>query len=654
MYSSEKKDNRFQYKNWDADLLSSEVLKHYFISKEAIQTYCSCLGIVRKREIALEVESTLVAFLEYEYSDEELFFLDSLIRRNNKIIKRDKSQDRGLFNRLKNLDKNSVLLLGIDESIDLPKLKLLYREAFVRHHPDRGGSVETMQQINEAFTLFHDAIVNYFPINGKSSITFRENSPTSISDWKFTCYLVLSCIQGDFFAVDKSFISLKNSYELSKQVSNEYVGIFSSSLMDWSGGVLDKCCSTLRKMEMYEELKEAVNITSYYIDLSIKYLQPVDEHDLKPIYDDYPSKNPLESELRTNIVINHPEQAKNAFRLGKIDEKRFQKTMKKYEDRENEFINKADDLKSFYKRINPQVELTKSDYKLSVVNPQIIAPISFFQDRYDLLYENQKWEYINAFSLNLDSKQLVKYIEIRNNEVILGLIKNYDCIDKSKIKVELSYLEKNFGSGTNAYSSTLELIEYIEALDDRERVEKLRLLTDIDKTENRFFSRIDLRYKPQNAYQKRIEANDCYIEFAKMAYADILRYKNTGEYNNNFSDFLNKDLMALIEFDKTPVSKLYWGNTKNTQKEDIDLLKSYTEALLKLGKTFHKRNTGKLNIGTRINRLTIEYAKLKKWEDVIFWAELFFNLPKNYRDNMSKKELEVIKKRLERSKKELD
>ncbi len=653
-----KRDSGLQYKNWDTDLLSSEALKRYFLSKEAIHAYCSDVGIVIKRDIALEVESVLVAFLEYEYNDEELSFIDGLLKRNKKIIQKVKNQDKGLYNRLKDLDNNGVLLLGIDENIDSQKLKSLYRKASMKYHPDKGGSVDKMQQINEAFTLFHDAILNYFPINGESGATFRENSPVSISDWKFTCYLVLSCLQGDFFAADRSFKSLKSSYELNKEASDEYVGTFSSSLMGM-GGVLDRCCRALGRMDMAEELKEAASITSHYVDLYIKYWKPVDEYDCKPSRNDYPSKRDYESELGTKIVINHPEQAKNAFRLGKIDEMRFQKTMKKYEVRENESLEKAADLKSFYKSIYPQIELTKSDYKLSVVNPKIIAPISYFQDRYDFLDENQKWEYINSLSLNLDSKALIKYIEIRVSEIILGLIKNYDRIDKSKLKVELSYFEKNFAGGRTAYSGTLELLEHLEDLGDKDRIKKLNLLTDIDENEPKsFLIVIDLNFShPQNGYLKRIEANDDYIEFAQMAYEQVLRYKSTGEFNNHFSDSWNKDLKALKMFNETDISKKrekFWlGSKKVTPEEVIDSSKPYIEGLLKLGKTFHKKHTGELQVGYDINRLTTAYAKLKKWEEVVYWAELFFNLPKNYRDRSSEGEQEKIKKRLQRTIKEL-
>ena len=276
-----KKDSRVQNRNWETNLLSSEALKYYFISKEAIQAYCSDVGVIGKREIALEVESVLVAFLEYEYNDDELRFIDGLLKRNKRIIKKVKSQDLGLFNRLKNLDRNGVQLLEIDENIDIQKLKSLYRKASMRYHPDKGGSVEKMHQVNESFTLFHDAIVNYFPISGDSGTTFIENSPASISDWKFTCYLVLSCLQGDFFAADKSFRSLKNSYEFSRQASDEYVGIFSSNLLGM-GGVLDRCCRALGRMDMAKDLKEAANITSHYIDLYIKYWKPIDEYDFKP------------------------------------------------------------------------------------------------------------------------------------------------------------------------------------------------------------------------------------------------------------------------------------------------------------------------------------------------------------------------------------
>lgn len=92
---------------------------------------------------------------------------------------------------------------------------------------------------------------------------------------------------------------------------------------------------------------------------------------------------------------------------------------------------------------------------------------------------------------------------------------------------------------------------------------------------------------------------------------------------------------------------------KTIDKEVIELVQPYIEGL-ELGKTFHKKNTGQLQVGYYISKLTTAYAKVNDWEQVIYWSELFFSLPKNYRDRSSNTEQEKIMKRIDRAKKQLE
>lgn len=116
-------------------------------------------------------------------------------------------------------------------------------------------------------------------------------------------------------------------------------------------------------------------------------------------------------------------------------------------------------------------------------------------------------------------------------------------------------------------------------------------------------------------------------------------------------------MKALDKFHNSKVSKQrekYWLDVKGpTPKEVINSSEPYIEGLLELGKIFHKKNTGELQVGYDINRLTTAYAKLKNWEKVKYWSDLFFNLPSNYHDRSSDGEQEKLRKRLERAEKAL-
>ena len=52
--------------------------------------------------------------------------------------------------------------------------------------------------------------------------------------------------------------------------------------------------------------------------------------------------------------------------------------------------------------------------------------------------------------------------------------------------------------------------------------------------------------------------------------------------------------------------------------------------------------------------ITTAYGKLKDWNSLIYWGDLFFNLPRNYRDRSTQSEQKAIRKRVERAKVKID
>ncbi len=149
--------------------------------------------------------------------------------------------------------------------------------------------------------------------------------------------------------------------------------------------------------------------------------------------------------------------------------------------------------------------------------------------------------------------------------------------------------------------------------------------------------------------------NSLYIEFAKMDIADINNYKVSGEIKS-IND-KNNVLSLLAEFKKTSIATDYkevWLETIDPSPEMIiDKTEPYLNELLKIGEKCHKICTGELQIGYTINYITIAYAKIKKWDDVVRWGELFFSLPANYRDRSTKSDVQAIIKRIERAKKQM-
>ncbi|MDO4714186.1 MAG: DnaJ domain-containing protein [bacterium] len=52
--------------------------------------------------------------------------------------------------------KNYYDILGVSEDASADEIKKVFRKAAVKHHPDRGGSKEKFQEVNEAYQVLSD------------------------------------------------------------------------------------------------------------------------------------------------------------------------------------------------------------------------------------------------------------------------------------------------------------------------------------------------------------------------------------------------------------------------------------------------------------------------------------------------------------------
>ena len=641
---------------WSQDFLKNNSIVAFYNMKEAVNAYKNTHSIEGRRNIALEVESVINTFINYDFSDDEIDFLIMLSKKNEDLIK-SITPDSNLFNLLRNADKRGLKLLNVTGDISLSTLKKCYRNASLKYHPDKGGSHEEMIRVNDAYTKFYDIIENHKSLE---KIVKTISSPVQWNDWMFSCLLIKACINADFFAADKIIKPLEKAYNYATKSNSNYAGYFSYELGGFEGDVLSKLSYTLHRFSMYDEWSKSREITHFFYEQIIKGKIKNEYGDLltRGFFTELMIKKYSKEEFEKNIpklVIRHIEQGENAYRLKKIDDKRIKSIRKRYDKRKSEDKVYFDDLIEFCKNFEFQVEVNDYDYKSDIIQGSIIRDVSLEQKRYHHLSAQQKWEFLKSFKDGHDGKLIDKYLKIRSQDIMLGLINRFEKLDIKNLTRECEFFSKiEECTEHSSYENVLEFIIYLESIRKNERKEICKILSSLDNQEiEEQVLIINIGLNQSNDSEYIVSTSYDYLKFAKSGLNDIVSYRNSGRLPEEQHLDWNEALKKIEELDNSKIGEKYnnvWLNVKNASPDlVIESSKPYAEKLLEIGKKINLKYTGEIQIGYVINRLTIAYAKKKKWDEVITWGELFFNLPMHYRDRSTESEKEVIRKRILRA-----
>ncbi|HZK08225.1 MAG TPA: hypothetical protein VFC92_08490 [Bacteroidales bacterium] len=636
------------------NLLLSEGISKYHSARQVIVEYTSINSIENKRDIQNRTIDLLEDFLAYSYSTPEIEFINSILEDNARIVKTSDYSSLRLKSILEKADPQGIKLLKIEDDIDLAKLKVLYKRAAKEHHPDKGGNLKTMQAVNRTYDLFIELISqsSYFDSGADSAGSFVV-SPKNIEDFIFSAHYNLAVIYADAFATDRLFLHLKEIQRLLGENSSPYVGHSIRVHVERSNEIY-KICKSLARFEMRDELKEATQITLKLIERCVQDWVVLNESDSKPKLKHILDLDLLKSKFGGSITLRHLNQAENAFRLGKISRERYEKARKKFLGENDLKIVCANKVNSFISEYGFASIISNSNYSTETNTSSdslTIAPYS--SDRFELLQENQKAEYLSAFSKPNEGHLFEKYYDIRVNEILIGLIKNFSGIPIEKIIFEVNYFKDNFNRQFKKYEIIHEFIVHLNNLPDELREEKLNILSSLDSTKRKENGYIfAFLMEPQSQEKEmRIEVTNQYINFALQDLHKIREYKDGASSETEFDIAWRRDITLLRKFKETSVSKereLVWFSIGRSPEDVVRTSENYLKEILKLGEQFHPKNTGELQIGYEINRITTALVKLNKWESALHWSKLFFELPLSYRDRSTNSELKAIQKRMNR------
>lgn len=141
-----------------------------------------------------------------------------------------------------------------------------------------------------------------------------------------------------------------------------------------------------------------------------------------------------------------------------------------------------------------------------------------------------------------------------------------------------------------------------------------------------------------------------YFDFASTELEQILKYQKTGERLVDW-DIDNK-VIEIFEKKHRKVRDELHSNSPITET-GIKRVEELLYDALETSKNINIKHVGEFQLGYTVNRFTIQLAKVKRWDKIKQWIELYFELPHFFRRRSNNTEKKALFKRLNKSLKQI-
>lgn len=501
------------------NFLDDKLSNSFFLSRQYYFYYNSTKRVGEKRDISEELISNLHAFFRFAANKDSIHSIDHLIEHIAK------SQYDILYsninNQVKMVNPDGYDLLCIKSELTVEYLKTCYRNACKKYHPDVGGSNELMKIINNAYQTFHKLILEFIYVsnNDDNSSWYNFVFENSV-DYFYMIGMFLVTVCTDIMAVDKA-------YEILKEI--EIFGLDNNSktrraIFLYKEGDLRKLAQRLSiaglraEAEYVFKLFEAICL----IENSMSVINIVKEEINKPT-------------MRA-VLLRHPIQISNSYRLGIIDETKHNKLMKPFHTFEEYRKSSENKLKDYACKYGfmEDLEIIPTD-KLLQKPDRLVPEPGYGELRFENLKENQKVEYLNCFSKDIKFDLIRKYLWQRINSFFVVMIKSFNNVNHSDIIRECRFIESVFEKDKVPFHLVYELYNYLKSLSKLEREKRLEILNKFDSPKKEemvlTFSFQRKSFQRQCKFQKTIEISNEYFDFAKLPLKTLEYIGTSGDYN---------------------------------------------------------------------------------------------------------------------------
>lgn len=390
------------------DYLDDEVTSAFFAAREHEAYYRSLHLVEDRRACHDEIRPVLLRLLRLA-AEGGFSSLDDLITRTSRDAQRAgaKSFSQNPTERVRRMEPEGIRLLGSDAGLDLASLRSSYRTAARLHHPDRGGSHGEMTSINLAYEQLHRILLE----EGDDASSWASAELSSTQAYLWAIRRLLFEIELDEWALDDAVTSLQ-ILAAAKQLCGELRGQRLIELIEpvcklakhlCAAGKVETATAALAVAQDGLLLAQERGMT---FDVHVRIAAAVVTGIRKP-----------------RFFLRDARQIENAFRLGAINQKRYEAEMSRmagHKDLQELDSAKRDALLAEAKFL-PSLPVDARLQPSKVVGSRVPQP-GYYEYRSETLSAEQQAEYLLAFRGAADLKLVSKYAFVRLSGLLRSAI----------------------------------------------------------------------------------------------------------------------------------------------------------------------------------------------------------------------------------------
>jgi hypothetical protein len=438
------------------DYLNDPAVAAYFAAREHEAYYRSLKSVDERRAFHDDLKATLVRLLEFADARPQVV-LDEIIARS---VHAASEQVASPLDHVRRVEPEGVQLLGLDGGLDFDRLRTAYRQAALRHHPDRGGSNETMAAINHAYEQLHTLLVDRGVHEGGLMLPAWGIEAQGSLDYLWSATRLLFEFALDDWALDEASIWLDSL------VSHAFAGS--------AFGEADRQRIDLIEpaAKLAERLIAAKDQTSAEGALAVARagLEKAKARGL--LYDPYVAKaeDVVAGRRKPRFVLNHIRQLENARRLGAVDETRYESNLGRLGERRAAKDAARVDQEELLRTVSFVAELpVDSGLRLGAENRTLVPQPGYYEVHVEDLAADQQAEYVLAFGSTPELGHVQKYAFVRLSSLVRSAISFPDAVDPGMLSSEALVLSKLEPRCAWVAHRVAQVLGYFQALDDRRR-----------------------------------------------------------------------------------------------------------------------------------------------------------------------------------------